>query len=66
MLAQKLRLDGEDLRLFVLAELTIGAFSVAGRRWIQNNGRGGRKLLIRRFDDAISAIPASLHLSASV
>jgi AcrR family transcriptional regulator len=66
LLAQKLRLDGEDLRLFVLAELTISAFSVAGRRWVLNNGRGGRKSLIRRFDDAISAIPASLDLSAPV
>jgi AcrR family transcriptional regulator len=64
LLAQKLRLDGEDLRLFVLAELTISAFSVAGRRWVRNNGQGGRKLLIRRFDDAISAVPASLDLSA--
>jgi AcrR family transcriptional regulator len=66
LLAQKLRLDGEDLRLFVLAELTISAFSVAGRRWVRNNGQGGRKLLIRRFDDAISAVPASLDLSAPV
>jgi AcrR family transcriptional regulator len=65
-LAQKLRLDGEDLRLFVLAELTISAFSVAGRRWVRDNGRGGRKALIKRFDDAISAVPASLDLSAPV
>jgi AcrR family transcriptional regulator len=64
LLAKKLRLDGEDLRLFVLAELTISAFSLAGRRWVRNNGQGGRKALIKRFDDAISAVPASLDLSA--
>ena len=66
LLAHKLRLDGEDLRLFVLAELTISAFSVAGRRWVRDDGQGGRKLLIRRFDDAINAVPASLDLSAPV
>jgi len=64
LLAQKLRLGGEDLRLFVLAELTISAFSLAGRRWVRNNAHGGRKALIKRFDDAISAVPASLDLSA--
>jgi AcrR family transcriptional regulator len=63
LLARKLRLDGEDLRLFVLAELTISAFSLAGRRWVRNNAQGGRKALIKRFDDAISAVPASLDLS---
>jgi len=63
-LAQKLRLDAEDLRLFVLAELTISAFSVAGRQWVHNNGHGGRKTLVKRFDDAINAVPASLDLAA--
>jgi len=66
LLAQKLRLDDEDLRLFVLAELTISAFSVAGRQWVRKNGQGGRKALIKRFDDTISAVPASLDLSAPV
>jgi len=64
LLAQRLRLDDEDLRLFVLAELTISAFSLAGRRWVRDNARGGRKALIKRFDDSISAVPASLDLSA--
>jgi AcrR family transcriptional regulator len=64
-LAQNLDLDGEDLRLFVLAELTISAFSVAGRRWVHNNGQGGRRALIKRFDDAIGAVPASLNLTAA-
>jgi hypothetical protein len=64
LLAEKLRLDGEDLRLFVLAEIVISAFSLAGRRWVPNNARGGRKALIKRFDDAIGAVPASLDLSA--
>jgi len=65
-LAQKLDLDAEDLRLVVLAELTISAFSAAGRRWVRDDGQGGRDALIGRFDDAISAIPASLELSAPV
>jgi hypothetical protein len=47
----------------VLAELTISAFSLAGRRWVRDNARGGRKALIKRFDDSISAVPASLDLS---
>jgi AcrR family transcriptional regulator len=64
LLAQKLHLDGEDLRLFVLAELTISAFSVAGRRWVRNSGQGGRKTLLKRFDDAVGAVPASLDLAA--
>jgi AcrR family transcriptional regulator len=64
LLAQKLRLDGDDMRLLVLAELTISAFSLAGRRWVQNSGKGGRRALTKRFDDAISAVPASLNLSA--
>jgi AcrR family transcriptional regulator len=63
-LAQKLEIHDEDLRLFVLAELTISAFSLAGRRWVRDNGQGGRKALIKRFDDAILAVPASLDLSA--
>jgi AcrR family transcriptional regulator len=65
LLAQKLSLDGDDLRLFVLAELAMTAFSLAGRRWVQNSGKGGRNALLKRFDDAISAVPASLNLSAS-
>ncbi len=64
LLAEKLSLNTEDLRLFVLAELTISAFSVAGRRWVRDKGHGGRKVLITRFDDAISAVPASLDLSS--
>jgi AcrR family transcriptional regulator len=64
LLAETLHLDGEDLRLFVLAELTISGFSLAGRRWVRNNAHGGRKALIKRFDDAINAVPASLDLAA--
>jgi AcrR family transcriptional regulator len=64
LLAHKLRMDAEDLRLFLLAELTISAFSVAGRPWVRNNGKGGRKALAKAFDDAISAVSASLDLSA--
>jgi AcrR family transcriptional regulator len=63
-LAGKLRLDPEDLRLHVLAELITTAFSVAGRHWVRRGGEGGRTALLERFDEAIGAIPASLDLSA--
>jgi AcrR family transcriptional regulator len=63
-LAGKLRLDPEDLRLPVLAELAMTAFSLAGRPWVYQGGRGGRKALLERHQDAVKAIPASLDLSA--
>lgn len=62
-LAGKLRLEPDDLRLYVLAELAVAALSVSGRPWVRNGGRGGRRALIARFDDAIAAIPASLELA---
>ena len=63
-LADKLRLDPEDLRLRVVAELATTAFSLAGRQWVHDGGRGGRKALLQRHQDAAKAIPASLDLSA--
>ena len=63
-LAVKLQLDPEDLRLRALAELATTAFSLAGRQWVRDGGRGGRPALLRRFAEAIKAIPASLGLSA--
>jgi AcrR family transcriptional regulator len=63
-LADKLRLDPEDLRLHLLAELTTTAFSVSGRHWVHHDGQGGRAALLDGFDEAIRAIPASLDLSA--
>jgi AcrR family transcriptional regulator len=62
-LAVKLSLDPDDLRLHILAELAIAAWSIAGRHWVRNEGRGGRKALIRRFGDTIAAIPGSLSLT---
>jgi AcrR family transcriptional regulator len=62
-LAGKLGLDADDLRLYVLAELVIAAFSVSGRPWVRSGGRGGRRALIARFDDAIAAVPSSLELA---
>jgi AcrR family transcriptional regulator len=62
-LAGKLRLEPDDLRLHVLAELVVAAFSVSGRPWVRNGGRGGRRALVQRFDDAIAAIPSSLELA---
>ena len=63
-LALKLRLDSDDLRLHLLAELVTTAFSVSGRYWVHHDGQGGRPALLERFDEAIRAIPASLDLSA--
>jgi AcrR family transcriptional regulator len=64
ILAGKLELDPEDLRLRVLAELATTAFSLAGRPWVYQGGRGGRKALLERHQEAVEAIPASLGLSA--
>jgi AcrR family transcriptional regulator len=63
-LAGKLGLDPEDLRLHVLAELIVTAWSVSGRPWVRQGGRGGRQALIERLDGAVRAIPASLDLTA--
>jgi hypothetical protein len=62
-LAARLGLGADDLRLSILAELAVATWSIAGREWVRNGGRGGRKALIKRFDDAVSAIPDSLSLS---
>jgi AcrR family transcriptional regulator len=63
-LAGKLGLSAEDLRLHVLAELAVTAFSVSGRYWVRHGGQGGRPALLDRFGAAVEAIPASLDLSA--
>jgi AcrR family transcriptional regulator len=63
-LAGKLGLSPEDLRLHVLAELAVTAFSVSGRYWVRHGGQGGRPALLDRFGAAVEAIPASLDLSA--
>jgi AcrR family transcriptional regulator len=65
-LADKLALDPEDLRLRMLAELAMTAFTIAGRPWLYDDGRGGRDALLRRYREAVNAIPASLELSAPV
>jgi AcrR family transcriptional regulator len=62
-LAGKLGLDPDDLRLHILAELAVATWSIAGRHWVRNGGQGGRKALIKRFDDTINAIPDSLSLA---
>jgi AcrR family transcriptional regulator len=63
-LAGKLGLNPEDLRLHVLAELAVTAFSVSGRYWVRHGGQGGRAALLERLGAAVEAIPASLDLSA--
>ena len=63
-LAAKLALDADDLRLHVLAELAITAFSMAGRAWVRGKGSGGRAALLDGLAGAIRAVPASLDLAA--
>jgi AcrR family transcriptional regulator len=63
-LAAKLALDPDDLRLHVLAELAITAFSISGRAWVRRDGKGGRAALLNGLADAIRAVPASLDLAA--
>ena len=62
-LAARLRLDPDDLRLHVLAELVMTAWSLSGRAWVRRGGKGGRPALLDGFADAISAVPASLSLA---
>ena len=64
ILAARLRLDPDDLRLHVLAELVMTAWSLSGRAWVRRGGKGGRTALLAGLADAISAVPASLHLAA--
>lgn len=63
-LAGKLDLSPEDLRLRVLAELATTAWSLAGRRWVRDDGLGGRPALLQGLEGAVKAIPASLDLAA--
>ena len=63
ILAARLRLDPDDLRLHVLAELVMTAWSLSGRAWVRRGGKGGRPALLDGFADAIVAVPASLSLA---
>jgi AcrR family transcriptional regulator len=63
-LAAKLGLDADDLRLHVLAELVMTAWSLSGRAWVRAGGKGGRPALLAGFANAIDAVPASLTLTA--
>ncbi len=62
-LADRLTIDPDDLRLHMLAELTVAAWSLAGRGWVRNGGVGGRSTLLERLARAFDAIPASLDLT---
>ena len=64
-LAGKLRLDADDVRLHVLAELAATAFGISGRHWVRQGGKGGRTALLAGFDQAVAAIPASLNMTVS-
>ena len=63
-LAAKLGLEREDLRPHMLAEITMTAFSMSGRRWVRQDGKGGRAALLDGLADAIEVVPASLNLRA--
>ena len=63
-LAAKLTLDADDLRLHVLAELVMTAWSLSGRAWVRGGGNGGRPALLAGFAKAIEAVPASLTLTS--
>lgn len=65
ILAAKLRLDADDLRLQVLPELTVTAWSVAARAWVRSGADGGRDALLARLGNAFAAVPASLELTAA-
>jgi AcrR family transcriptional regulator len=64
ILADRLELPADDLRLHVLAELVTSAWSVAGREWVRADGRGGRDALTDRVREAFAAVPAGLALRA--
>src|SRR5260370_558310 len=64
-LAGKLRLGPEDLRLNVLAELAVTAFSVSGRHWVRHGGPSRPRPPLDPLAAAIQAIPASLDLAAN-
>lgn len=64
-LAAKLELDAADLRLQVLSELVLTAWSAAAREWVRSGAKGGRKNLLLRLQNAFTAVPASLDLDAS-
>jgi AcrR family transcriptional regulator len=64
-LAARLGLEADDLRLHVLAELVMTAWSLSGRAWFRRGGTGGRPALLEGFANAIEAVPASLDLTAS-
>jgi hypothetical protein len=63
-LAAKLGLSQEDLRPHMLAEITMTAFSLSGRRWVRRDAKDGRAALLHGLADAIKAVPASLDLAA--
>ncbi|MFE0465419.1 TetR/AcrR family transcriptional regulator [Kitasatospora sp. NPDC058965] len=63
LLAGQLGLDPGDVRLQVLAELTMTAWAVAARDWVHRDGEGGRPALLAGLRLAFTAVPASLDLA---
>jgi AcrR family transcriptional regulator len=64
ILAARLGLEPDDLRPHMLAEITMTAFSLSGRRWVRRDGKGGRAGLLDGLASAIEAVPAGLNLAA--
>jgi AcrR family transcriptional regulator len=64
VLAGRLGLTADDLRLQVLADLTMTAWSAAARDWVYQDAAGGRPALLAGLSRAFSAVPAGLHLTA--
>jgi AcrR family transcriptional regulator len=62
-MADKLAVGPDDMRPPMLAELTVAAWSLAGRGWVRSGGPGGRATLLERLANAFHAIPASLDLT---
>ncbi|GAB0104864.1 hypothetical protein JMUB6875_38400 [Nocardia sp. JMUB6875] len=64
LLRDKLGLAPDDLRPQILAELTTTAWSIAGRAWVYDAGKGGRAALLEGLRGAFAAVPAALELSS--
>ncbi|MGN9777111.1 TetR/AcrR family transcriptional regulator [Micromonospora sp. H33] len=64
-LAGTLRLDPDDPRLHVLAQLTTTCWSVSGRDWVRRDGHGGRRALLTGLARAYRSVPESLALTAT-
>lgn len=67
-LSGRLGIDGHDVRLRLLGELTLAAWRCGAQNWVQGGKRvrGSRKVtgLIREVERAFDAVPDALSLAA--